>query len=269
MTNKPVSVKKIFEDLPIDSPAEIDVEAIAYHYGAFVTKEKLHGSAARIIGKGDRAFITVDSEASLPRQRFSIAHELGHWMIDRGKLSTVICSEKALVAGWKVDDPERRANRFAADLLMPSYLFAPAARGRPIIFDTVRELCREFQTSVTATAIRLVESGSLPSIVVCSTSNGIKWKFRDRDIPQEIQLHDHPGRYTNAAELLAGEIPKTNPVDTEASDWFTHPRSRHYSIFEDSVKVFDDTVLSLLWWRNEQQLLDLDREAEQRESEDW
>lgn len=263
-----MSVKKIFEDLPVDSPAEIDVEAIAYYYGAFVVKEQLHGSAARIIGKGDRAFITVDSTDLPARQRFSVAHELGHWMIHRGKLSTLICSEKSLVTGWNVDDPERSANRFAADLLMPSFLFAPAAKNRPITIDTVRELCAEFRTSLTATAIRLVESGSFTSMLVCSTSNGVKWKFRNRDVPHEIQLHDRPGAYTNAAELLAGQVPNANPVDVEASDWFTHPRSKNYVIFEDSLKVFDDTVLSLLWWRNEQQLLDLDSQAEERESED-
>ncbi|QQS33614.1 MAG: ImmA/IrrE family metallo-endopeptidase [Acidobacteriota bacterium] len=263
-----MSVKKIFEDLPVDSPAEIDIEAIAYYYGALVVKEKLHGSAARIIGKGDRAFITVDSSGLPARQRFSVAHELGHWMIHRGKLSTLICSERDLLTGWKVDDPERSANRFAADLLMPSFLFAPAAKNRPITFDSVRELCAEFRTSLTATAIRLVESGSFSSMLVCSTSNGVKWKFRDRDVPDGIQLHDEPGAHTNAAEMLNQKTPQTNPVDIQASDWFTHPRSKHYEVCEDSVKVYDDTVLSLLWWRNEQQLVDLDQEAEELDFED-
>lgn len=264
-----MSVKKIFEELPIDSPAEIDVEAIAYHYGAFVAKEKLSGSAARIIGKGDRAFITVDSSGLPARQRFSVAHELGHWMIHRGKLSTLICSDKDLVTGWKVDDPERSANRFAADLLMPSFLFSPAAKNRPIIFDSVRELCTEFRTSLTATAIRFVESGSFTSMLVCSTSNGVKWKFRNRDVPEEIQLRDAPGSYTNAAEMLAGKSPQTNPVDIQASDWFTHPRSKHYEVCEDSIKIFEDTVLSLLWWRDEKQLLDIMRRDDESESYDY
>lgn len=264
-----MSVKKIFEDLPIESAAEIDVEAIAFYYGAFVAKERLHGSAARIIGKDDRAFITVDNTGLPARQRFSVAHELGHWMMHRGKLSTVICSERSLVTGWTVHDPERSANRFAADLLMPSFLFVPAAKNLPITFDSVRKLCAEFRTSLTATAIRLVEGGSFTSMLVCSTSCGVKWKIRNRDVPEEIQLRDRPGVYSNAAELLASETPDANPVDVQASDWFTHPRAKNYIIFEDSVKVYDDTVLSLLWWQNEQQLLDLVRDADEQELDNF
>ena len=38
----------------------------------------LAGGDARIMGVGDRAIITVDDAASRVRQRFSVAHELGH-----------------------------------------------------------------------------------------------------------------------------------------------------------------------------------------------
>jgi Zn-dependent peptidase ImmA (M78 family) len=257
LDSRKLSPAKILAEFCITEPEEIDVEAIAQYFGATVIPEPLHGSAARIIGKGDRAFITVNSRSPRARQRFSIAHELGHWMIDRGKLSGFVCTEKNLVTGWSADNPERRANRFAADLLMPSNLFAPAAKNKEMTFATVRDLCSTFETSLTATAIRLVENGSFPAMVVCSTEAGVKWKFRDRDISEEIQLRDRPGAYTNAVEVLSGRDPERNPAEVQASDWFTHPRSKNYSIIEDSVRIFDGTVLSLLWWKNEQQLLDL------------
>jgi Zn-dependent peptidase ImmA (M78 family) len=255
-----LSASKLLERLGIDRPEDIDVDAIAYVCGAVVLREKLHGSAARILGIGDKAFITIDSESPGARQRFSTAHELGHWMIDRGTLSGFECTEKSFVGGWSPDDPERRANRFAADLLMPEPMFAPAAEGREITFETVRTLCEQFRTSLTATAIRLVESGSFPSILVCSNSKGIKWKVRDRDLPEAIQLRETPGRYTNAAELLSGCKSVQNPINVQASDWFAHRRSKYYEIHEDSLLVGGEYVLTLLWWKNEQQLIDLDEE---------
>lgn len=94
-------------------------------------------------------------------------------------------------------------------------------------------------------------------MVVCSNANGIKWKVRDRDISDEIQLCDVPGVYTNAAELLSGRNPASGPIEVQASDWFTHPRSKYYSVMEDSVRIFEGTVLTILWWKNEQQLIDL------------
>lgn len=255
-----LSPVKILDALGVTAPEEIDVEAIAHHFGATVIPQRLHGSAARILGLGDRAFITVDSDSPRARQRFSVAHELGHWMIDRGKLSGFVCTEKNFLADWSGDSPERRANRFAADLLMPSSLFAPAARNREMTLDTVRDLCAKFETSLTATAIRLVENGSFPAMVVYSNASGVKWKFRDRDISDEIQLRDKPGAYTNAAELLSGRNPASGPTEIQASDWFTHPRSKYYSVIEDSVRIFEETVLSLLWWKNEQQLIELDED---------
>ncbi len=257
MDNRKLSPVKILAELGITAPEEIDIEAIAQHFGATIVPQRLHGSAARILGLGDRAFITIDSASPRARQRFSAAHELGHWMIDRGKLSSFVCTEKNLLMGWSPNDPERRANRFAADLLMPSNLFAPVAKNREMTFATVRDLCTSFETSLTATAIRLVESGSFPAMVVCSNHDGVKWKFRDRDIPDEIQLRDMPGAYTNAAELLSGSNPTSGPIEVQASDWFTHPRSKFYGVIEDSVRIVEGTVLSLLWWKNEQQLIDL------------
>lgn len=262
MTTKRYSPENLLKELGINAPEDIDVEAIAEYCQATVIPQKLHGSAARILGIGDRAFITVDSESPRARQRFSAAHELGHWMLDRGKLAKFICSEKNFINDWSGDNPERRANRFAARLLLPQIIFEPLAKNKPVTFQTVRELCTQFQTSLTATAIRLVELGSFPAIIVCHSKQGRRWQFRGVDVPHSIQLRDEPGAYTIARDLLDGKTVNSSNEDIQASDWFTHPRSHYYSIHEDSVKIWDDLVLSILWWKNEKQLLDLDEEED-------
>lgn len=252
--------EKLLKELGITAPEEIDIEAIAEYCQATVIPQKLHGSAARIIGIGDRAFITVDSGSHRARQRFSAAHELGHWMLDRGKLATFVCSEKDFINEWNRDTPERRANRYAAELLLPRFMFEPISKNKEITFQTVRDLCALFTTSITATAIRLVEFGSFPAILVCSGKNGRRWVSRNSDVPYEIQLHDSPRAFTNAYDLLRGTIISALPEDVQADGWITHPRSRYYSIREDSIKIHDDLILSLLWWKDEKQLLDLSDE---------
>lgn len=47
-----------------------------------------------------------------------------------------------------------------------------------------------------------------------------------------------------------------------ADEWIDHPDAHRYSIREDSIRLASDLVLTLLWWRNEQQLLDLDTDSE-------
>lgn len=53
----------------------------------------------------------------------------------------------------------------------------------------------------------------------------------------------------------------------DASHWINHPKARHYVVTEDSIRVNSGLVLTLLWWEDEQQLLDLADEDEQDESD--
>lgn len=262
MTAQRYRPEKLLQELGITVPEEIDIEAIAEYCQATVIPQRLHGSAARIIGIGDRAFIVVNSQSPRARQRFSAAHELGHWMLDRGKMASFVCSEKNLVGDWSFDNPERRANRYAAELLLPRFMFEPLAKNKEITFETVRELGSQFQTSLTATAIRLIEFGSFPAIAVCYSPKGRRWQVRGSEVPTAIQLRDMPGAYTNAFDLLNGKATTAKPADVQASDWIAHPQSRFYSIHEDSVKATDDLVISLLWWKNESQLSDLSEDDE-------
>ncbi len=77
--------ERLLQELGVTEPKEIDLEAIAYHVGARLRFRPLHGCEARIIGSGDRAIITVNSSSIPRRNRFSIAHELGHWHHHRGQ----------------------------------------------------------------------------------------------------------------------------------------------------------------------------------------
>ena len=114
--------ERLLHDLGITEPGEIDVEVIACAAGAAVRYRRLAIGDARIVGLGDRAIITVDDRASRVRQRFSVAHELGHWHHHRGR--RLIChgaaDQQDGAAGC-----EREADGYAADLLMPRFMLGP------------------------------------------------------------------------------------------------------------------------------------------------
>lgn len=248
---------KLLKELGITEPQDIWIEAIAEHCDATVVYERLEGAEARIIGVNDHAIITINSRAPLERRRFSAGHELGHWMRDRGKVS-FSCTAKMFAGEWSDDNPERRANRYAADLLLPDFMFTPRAKGKEITFATVRSLAKDFKTSLTATAIRLVELGSFPSMIVCNELGRRKWFFRGPDVPGVLWPCDEPGRDTVAYDLLRGSESQTGSADIYADGWITHQDSHKYSLQEDSIRWGNSgMVLSLLWWKNERQLLDI------------
>lgn len=255
----PRNAQALLEDLGISTPAEIDIDAVAQYCGATILYEPLSGCEARILGHRDRAYITVNASASRARQRFSAGHELGHWLHDRGRVAFA-CTDDQFMSGWDSVDPERRANRFAADILLPTFMFRPAARMKPVTFDTVRTLAETFTTSITATAIRLVEEGGLPSMLLCSDETGRrKWFARSPIVPKELWPRQKLGR-TSAAQALLSGAAATEAVDVDADEWIEHPDSGRYVVREHSIRM-GANVLTLLWWKDESQLTDLvDRE---------
>jgi len=263
MANRYRSAQTLFEELGISEPEDIQLEAIAQYCRASVRYKALEGCEARITGYGDRAIISVNSSSRRQRQRFSIGHELGHWMCDQGSIS-FSCAEKIFATEWDNSNPERRANRYAVDLLLPDPMFRPLAKGRDITFATVRDLADRFQTSLIATAIRLVETGWLPCMIVCNERGRRRWFFRDPDV--QLWPLDQPGSGTIAYDLLRGADHVETPTPVCADGWIDHKDARRYELQEDSFKFpipnCPDLVLSLLWWKDEQQLLDLDEHEE-------
>lgn len=250
----------LLDELGIGAPEEIDVEAIASYCDATVVYESLSGCEARIIGLGDRAIITVRADARRERQRFSIGHELGHWMRDRARIG-FSCTESSFHVEWSTENPERRANRFAADLLLPERFFQPAAKDQPMTLATARSLATTFTTSLTATAIRLVELGSFPAMLVCSdTAGNRKWYVTGPDV--RIRPVLRVGRDTVAYEIAHGGRRGNGPAEVCSDGWVDYPDAGWYELTEDSIAMGRDLVLSLLWWKNEAQLLAIEEDDE-------
>jgi Zn-dependent peptidase ImmA (M78 family) len=254
------SPRTLLKELGITEPEDLKIEAIAEYCNATIIYEPLKGSEARILGYGDKAIITINSKSLRERQRFSAGHELGHWLQDRGKVSSFACTEKAFLNEWNRDNPERRANRYAVELLLPDFMVEPCSKNRDMTFKTVRSLATTFKMSLTATAIRLVELGSFPAILVFSEAGKRRWFVRGPDVPEAIWPKESPNAYTVAFELHRGGNEEEGPTDIQADGWIDHPQSKWYSLREDSIKIGHSYVLSLLWWKDERQLLDLEED---------
>jgi Zn-dependent peptidase ImmA (M78 family) len=89
----------------------VDLGAVAKHLGVeiltwFPAEEKLNGAMIR-----SARTVFVNAGLSLPRMRFVVAHELGHFVL--GHDGDFYCPFTQYV------EQEREANRFAAALLMP------------------------------------------------------------------------------------------------------------------------------------------------------
>lgn len=250
------SPEKLLQYLGVAEPKDIDLEAIAQFCGATVLYESLQGAEARILGAGDRAIITVNNTSRRGRQRFSIGHELGHWVWDRGK-AAFACNSGEFTKRWSGVDRESVANKYAAELLLPRYLFRPLVNKKSVTFQTVKELATTFETSLTATAIRLVQNASYQAMVICTSAAGREWFIPGPDLERKIWPRRDLSRDTVAYQLLHTDMESPGPTDLDADAWIDHSDAHEYVVKEDSVRITADMVLSLLWWKNESQVMDL------------
>jgi hypothetical protein len=102
-----------------------------------------------------------EARQSPGRRRFTLAHELGHWICqhEQGRVESHYCRSEdiGVGAGWTL---EREANTFAAQLLMPEPLLR---REAGVLKLNVHVLARRFEVSVPAMKVRLQQLSLLPA----------------------------------------------------------------------------------------------------------
>ena len=103
---------------------------------------------------GEQPVIEYNMSESPVRQRFTIAHELGHFALGHASAPRDMPSNFTTAVA---DDSERQANQFAAELLMPaSELRLLLQSGR---FRDIAALASAFKTSAVAMGYRMQNLG--------------------------------------------------------------------------------------------------------------
>lgn len=105
--------------------APVDVRGAADALGLRVTSRILANDVSGKIEcnlSDGSCEITVNASHSETRQRFTIAHELAHYILHRDLIGDGITDDALYRSSSVGDANERQANRFAASLLMPKRL---------------------------------------------------------------------------------------------------------------------------------------------------
>lgn len=152
----PIDVKKIAEDLGLTVTETILDEGVS----GLLIKRKLDGDTADIfVNRGDPP----------RRRRFTVAHEIAHFVLSHEFDSTGVHVDRGIHAIprrsklAKVEPKEVEANQFAATLLMPEQLVHDAVDelGLPLFDYDITTLADNFDVSEQAMTIRLGTLGIL------------------------------------------------------------------------------------------------------------
>ena len=261
------------ESLPID-PFEI-----ARREGITLSPKPstAKGVSGMLVKVGDSLGIMyatdVDSEGF---QRFSVAHELGHYILD-GHSEQLFSGDENVHesrAGFGSADPiELEADHFAAGLLMPRQLFVPAMRRSPSGFPGIERLARKCRTSLTSTAIQYATFSDDPVAVVVSEGASVAYAFMSesfKNIPgigdwlrkNQLLPKDTPTYFFNrdSGRVARGERQEASSC---LRDWFGGEAD--FELNEDIVGLGSyERTLTVLFPANELELEE-DQEVEPEE----
>ena len=172
-------LEAIDDAIAIELP--VAVESIFDHFGISVETIELHDQSVRAValaGPKHRPAVLVNENVAYrtaQMRRFTLAHELCHILHDR-----TYGARLALASGpWAPVDVEKRANAFAAMLLMPADLVGSVVRHLTVPLDSpgaIWEVANAFQTSFTATLVHLDNLGHIDEV----TRDGLRAEIEAR-----------------------------------------------------------------------------------------
>jgi Zn-dependent peptidase ImmA (M78 family) len=149
----------------------INVDEIARRAGVNVVRQQFaDGEVSGMLFReeGKQSVIGVNASQAATRQRFTLAHELGHWQLHPGRVvildRPVRINRRDSVSSMATDREEIEANDFAANLLMPEEAVRSQLEELPPTLRHDSDVCtswlaEKFDVSSAAMGFRLINLG--------------------------------------------------------------------------------------------------------------
>jgi Zn-dependent peptidase ImmA (M78 family) len=151
----------------------VPVEKIAKSYGITLRLDEVDNDLSGFLyrhQKSNSVIIGANKSHHPNRQRFTIAHELGHYLLHEGELVHLDSDRGAFMLNLRhrasskgEDNDEREANLFAAELLMPAKFLRQELEEKDLDIlegsGFLHKLARKYKVSTEALTFRLANLG--------------------------------------------------------------------------------------------------------------
>ena len=245
---------ELLDEFGIEDIQDIDIRDLVYAKDIIYREVPLENYDGRIVyGKRGKALITINSNLTYePRKRFTIAHELGHFMLGHNRREGVH-DNQASMEYYQNGNQETEANQFATELLIPTSVFLEYIKGEKFSPQLMYDLAGEFKTSVTSIVYKYLDYGPHPIAVFYSYNNRIKYCKKSKNYKRRvIDFNNLPVPhnsvaeewYKDGAQYGANDIQKIelnvwfNLWNKEENGW-----GYEYCLVSPKYK----TVLSIVW----------------------
>lgn len=231
------------------APEHVNIEVFAARLGATVIVAPLQGAVAQLVRVGAEVHIIVSDRVTDPCAiRFSIAHELGHYVLGHPSPdASELCGRRRSRRGPDEErDYEAEANAFAGELLIPFHLVQNQCEVSPVSLEIPWRLAKTFNVSILTATIQFAEFSSERCAAVFSAKRVVQWTAPSATFTHEIPRGKRIDRESVAWDFFERGTLDVRLQHVPADAWID--TSREVEIVEHSVASQQhQTVLSLLW----------------------
>jgi len=229
----------------IDEP--IDPITAAQELGIKVSEDNFKGFAGALIKTERKYLILLAADLYRLKKNFVVSHELGHWYIPTHTNEKYICRLEDIEKYSEQNIIERRANKFAAEFLMPAIAFRRAIKGKALSLKTITNLAEYFRVSLQAAAIKFSEITRYSCAVILIDDGVIKWFSKSSSFPYFLEINRPPSKETLASKFFIKK-PSSNTLKGKVplSAWVRHDNERKRFVEESMYFSRYDSVLTLL-----------------------
>lgn len=230
-------------ELKLTGPA--DMREVATRLGISLFEESIDADGLLLQKEGKARIIISNRIGYEGRKQFTIAHEVGHFYVPHHQSEMFRCTASDIQAYRESKKVENEANEFAAEFLLPAfeldkYLMHPPNMAK------IREISSVY-TSLTATAVKVVELAVEKVAVVLSEAREIKWFSKSKPFPYWIPTKRPVHEWSCVYEYFAKGTLEPMPQKVLACAWCQRA-PRDAELIEESV-AFErlGMVLTLLY----------------------
>ena len=163
--------KSVIKDFDLKYP--LDIDKFCKTLNIDIYREDIDMDGCLLCRNGRTAIIVNKRKPN--REKFSIAHELGHFFIPHHNELMFSCYDIENSSVITKLENEKEADEFAAELLMPKNLINKYIDN--LSFDLIKKVSDMFETSLISTANRLVKLTEENAMLIYLSNNKIKWNL--------------------------------------------------------------------------------------------
>lgn len=249
-------VAEILRQQP-DIPVPIPIEDLAKAVGiTAIHRLETASFEGGLVTQPERVdgVILVNGNGSRQRQRFTIGHELGHYLIiahQSVRPGQFTCSKEDMAIRTADRDNrakrmEMEANRFSAAMLMPLARFRPEMRnlGAPDL-DHVIALADRYDMSKEATAVHYALHHDVPCAILFSKNGVIRRSYKPTRFPF-IESRIGSPLPLNSLSAGAANGDRVGWQEVDRGVWLAQITGKRGSVQEQVVRLANGWAMTLL-----------------------